>query len=89
MYVQTTNNCASCTHHLLVIQFQTFDTIEDLVSHCSGHAIARHDHLNKTSTVNVGEWGGEGGKQVRSMNEELQVSDCYNISFIYTSQETV
>ena len=59
LYVQTTNNCAGCTHHLLVIQFKTFDTIEDLVSHCSSHAIARHDHLNKTRTVNVGGagWG--------------------------------
>ena len=33
--------------------------------------------------------GGGGGKQVGSMNEESQVSSCYNITFIYTNQETV
>ena len=37
----------------------------------------------------VGEWGGECGKQVGSMNDESQVSSCYNITFIYTNQETV
>ena len=33
--------------------------------------------------------GGELGKQVGSMNEESQISGCYNITFIYTKQETV
>ena len=37
----------------------------------------------------VGELGGEWGKQVGSMNEESQVRGCYNITFIYTNQETV
>ena len=37
----------------------------------------------------VGEQGGEWGKQVGSLNEESQVSRCYNITFIYTNQETV
>ena len=37
----------------------------------------------------VGERGGEWGKQVGSMNEESQVSGCYNVTFIYTNQETV
>ena len=32
---------------------------------------------------------GEWGKQVGSMNEESQVSGCYNIAFICTNQETV
>ena len=31
----------------------------------------------------------EWGKQVGSMNEESQVSGCYNITFNYTNQETV
>ena len=44
--------------------------------------------------LNVGEQGGEWGKQVGSMNEESQVSGCYTctrikITFIYTNQETV
>ena len=39
--------------------------------------------------IYVGERGGEWGKQVRSMNEESQVRGCYNITFIYTNQETV
>ena len=29
----------------------------------------------------AGEWGGEWGKQVGSMNEESQVRGCYNITF--------
>ena len=33
--------------------------------------------------------GGEWGKQGGSMYEESQVRGCYNITFIYTSQETV
>ena len=37
----------------------------------------------------VGEWGGEEGKQVGSMDDESQVRDCYNITFNYTNQETV
>ena len=40
----------------------------------------------------VGEWGwGIEGKQVGSMDEEPQVRDCYNITFICTptNQETV
>ena len=37
----------------------------------------------------VGEQGGEWGKQVGSTNDKSQVSGCYNITFIYTTQETV
>ena len=37
----------------------------------------------------VWERAGEQGKQVGSMNEESQVRGCYNITFNYTSQETV
>ena len=29
------------------------------------------------------------GEKVGSMNEESQVRGCYNITFIYTNQETV
>ena len=39
--------------------------------------------------IYVGEWGGEWGKQVGNMDEESQVGGCYNITFIYTNQETV
>ena len=45
-----------------------------------------------TLYVCVGEWGwGVEGKQVGSMDEELQVRGCYNITFICTptNQETV
>ena len=41
--------------------------------------------FNCHHSVGVGEWG----KQVGSMNVESQVRGCYNISFIYTNQETV
>ena len=37
----------------------------------------------------VGEWDGEWGKQVGSMNEESKVRCCYNITFICTHQENV
>ena len=38
----------------------------------------------------VGEWGGEWGKQVGSMDEESQVRGCYNVTFyLHTNQETV
>ena len=36
--------------------------------------------------MNVRERGGE---KVGSMNQESQVSGCYNITFNYTNQETV
>ena len=39
--------------------------------------------------IYVGEPGGKWGKQVGSMNEESQVRGCYNITFVYTNQETV
>ena len=51
-----------------------------------------HALINTLSTHIIqylGEWGGECGKQVGSMNEESQVSGCYSITFIYTNQETV
>ena len=37
------------------------------------------------SFANVGKQGGEWRKQVGSINEESQVSGCYNITFIYTN----
>ena len=40
-------------------------------------------------SADVGERGGEWGKQVGSMNEESQGRGCYNITFICTKQETV
>lgn len=36
-----------------------------------------------------GERIGERGVQVGSMNEESQVRDCHNITFVYTNKETV
>ena len=45
--------------------------------------------LKNNSKTNVGERGGESGKQVGSMNEASQVGGCYNITCIYTYQETV
>ena len=38
----------------------------------------------------IGERGGMAwGKQDGSMNEESQIRGCYNITFMYTKQETV
>ena len=45
--------------------------------------------LRKLWIVIVGNRGGEWGRQIGSMTEESQVSGCYNITFIYTNQETV
>ena len=45
--------------------------------------------MNKNRSYDVGERGGERGKQVGSMNEESQVINCYSITFNYTNQETV
>ena len=42
-----------------------------------------------TEILSVGERCGEWWKQVGGMNEESQVSGCYNITFNYTNQETV
>ena len=37
----------------------------------------------------LGKQGGEWGMQAESINEESQVRGCYNLTFIYTNQETV
>ena len=43
--------------------------------------------MDLSGGTNVGERGGEWGKQVGRMNEESQVSSCCNITFIDTNKK--
>ena len=54
----------------------------DVLARICMHSCA-HTNMNNMNT-HVGEWDGEGGKQVGSMNEESQLRGCHNITFICT-----
>ena len=61
----------------------------DLVLKIFLHAFAFRVQVCELKQATGGERVGERGVQVGSMNEESQVRDCHNITFIYTNQETV